>query len=97
MTYDPNELTIWSSGLSEQYHTFHQYDTTDSVATVRAANYITDAEARGMAVGDLVLVRVWDTTVRSGTLSAFQIMVVLSVGSSGADLSDGTAISITNT
>lgn len=97
MVYVPADLTIWSSGLSEQYWTMHVYDTTDSIATVRAANYITDAEARGMEVGDLVFVRVWQTSIRSGTLTAWQIMVVLSVGTSGADLSDGLAIPVTNT
>ena len=97
MVYVPSEFTLWSNSLSEQYWGAHVYHTTDTVATVRAANYISDAQARGVQVGDIVWVYVWDTTVRSGTLSAIQIMPVVAVTATGADLGDGTAISVTNT
>ena len=98
MTYSPDDLTIWSSGLSEQYWTAHVYDTTDSIATVRGVDYISDAGARGMSVGDLVLVRIWTGAIRTGTLSAIYLMPVLSISSQGAaDLADGTEIDTTNT
>ncbi len=67
------------------------YRNTDAVATVRAAGYVTNAKRLGMRSGDRVTyVKTDDNTV--------QEMTVLSIAANGsADLSDGTAISSTNT
>lgn len=67
---------------------------TDSVATVRATGFITDARDLGMQVGDLL--QYVDTDASPITL---QLMIVTAInGTTGAgDLSDGTAIDATNT
>lgn len=89
------------------------YDTADAVATVYAAGYITDAGSKGLRKGDLVLHRRWTTAVpaadsevktAAGSANIFlgmTWMVVMGLTASGneytADLSDGTAVSVTNT
>lgn len=64
------------------------YESDDASTVVRAINYITNAQELGMKVGDLVF--------HSGSGVA-HIYQVLAVASTGADLSDGTAIVVTNT
>lgn len=53
------------------------YSSTDDDSTVIAANYITNAAALGMRVGDAVMI--WDSTTPKGSL-AF-VTVVASTGS----------------
>jgi hypothetical protein len=69
------------------------YSSTDAVATVRAANYVTNARQLGMRVGDIVIV----TVTSSGVPTAVSLCVVMAVAAAGADLADGTSISVTNT
>lgn len=71
------------------------YKSTDAVASVRALNYITDAQLRGMRAGDIVFVAV--QSAAGAVPSAISICPVLAVVAAGADLSDGTSISVTNT
>lgn len=86
------------------------YDTPDAVATVYAAGYITDAWAKGMRKGDIVIHRRWTTAIpatdaevltAAGTANILlggTIMYVMGISTAGAaDLADGTAISVTNT
>lgn len=76
--YDPTISRQWS------------YKTTDVIATINTANYISDARLRGMSAGDTITV-----VVMSGaTVSAVYTCVVLSIGASGANLSDGVSISL---
>ena len=63
------------------------YQSDDAATVVRAADYITDAQELGMKVGDLVF--------QSGAVA--HIYQVVAVAATGADLSDGTAIVVTNT
>lgn len=49
---------------------------TDAIATVRAANFITDAKAKGMRVGDILIYA--DTTTPLVSLS--RVTVVASTG-----------------
>jgi hypothetical protein len=85
-------------------------DTPDAVATVYAAGYITDAWAKGMRKGDIVIHRRWTTSVpttdavvltAAGVANIFlgmTLMVVMGISTAGAaDLSDGTAVAVTNT
>lgn len=65
------------------------YESTDAIATVRAANYISNAQAVGMKARDIVIV--FDINVPTTSLCT-----VLTVGASGADLTDGTPLSETN-
>ena len=66
------------------------YESADNAASVRAANYFTNAQDLGMKVGDTVRVRDTDD-------NAVTIHTVLTVASSGADLTDGLAVGTTNT
>lgn len=108
MPYDTRYLSLKSHIPNEVGGQEWWYDTTDAISVVRAANYVSDALVRGMEKGDFVWVRVWSalpntsTAKQTGsgtapTLSAVQQMVVLGVASTGADLSDGSAITLTNT
>ncbi len=98
MVYNSDFVSLWQSGLSGQRFQTHVYDTTDAITTVRASGYITDAEAKGIQVGDLIHVRQWTTTEFTAPLIAYQLMIVVSIAADGsADLSDGTPISVTDT
>jgi hypothetical protein len=79
--YAPDTPRIWS------------YKSTDAMSTVRAANYIADAKLRGMRVGDIVYVH----QMTGAAVTAVTHSVVMAVTSSGADLSDGSTITVTNT
>lgn len=68
------------------------YQSADAATVVRGANYITNALRLGMKVGDIV--EVWDN---DSSPPAITIMTVVTVAAAGADLSDGTAITATNT
>jgi hypothetical protein len=69
----------------------------DAVSTVRGANFVSDAQARGLRKGDIVLYTKWDNISTKATCQGHTLLTVLTVGSSGADLSDGTAVDATNT
>lgn len=66
------------------------YSSADAIATVNTAGYITNGDALGMKVGDTVEVR--DTATPTTSLCT---VISVTAGSS-VDLSDGTAISQTN-
>lgn len=69
-TYEPEFSRVWV------------YQTTDSVATVRAANYFSDARAKMMRAGDIVFVVV----TSSGVPVASEILTVGAVSASGATM-----------
>lgn len=97
MAYDTTELKPLLAGMSGQHFNLWVYDTTDAVSTVRVDAYFSDGVKRGMNIGDLVICRVWGTSVRSGTLSACSWLTVLSKGTAAVDVSDGLAITLTDT
>ena len=69
------------------------YTTTDAATAVRVAGYISDARRRGMKAGDLVVSIKSDATPIS-----MQQHIVSAISAAGAaDLSDGSAITATNT
>ena len=68
---------------------------TDAPGDVDAANFISDALKRGMRKGDLVLYTQWSNSSKAA-VSAFQVHVVMAVASTGADLSSGQAVAVTN-
>lgn len=102
MAYQPMKLTtagpygqrVKSVNGQDGLPRLWSYMTDDSVATVRAAGYFADAFRRGMRKGDLV-----DVVVTSaGAVSAASLCRVMTcTKADGADLADGTAISVTNT
>ena len=99
MAYTPNELRLIVGGSMSNLSGVNiwSYDTTDAVAVVDTAGYISDATARGMKVGDLVLVRVFSSLATKTSISVFQQMWVVSITAGAANLTDGSAIAATNT
>ena len=103
MAYVPNGLSLIESGLSGQSWNHWLLDTPDAVTSARVDGYISDGQSRGMKVGDLVTMRQWTTFTsqynRAGPVLAVQLMVVASVSTSNdsVDLTDGTAVSVTDT
>jgi hypothetical protein len=99
MAYTPNELRLIVGGNMSNLSGVNiwSYDTTDAVTVVDTAGYISDATARGMKIGDLVLVRVFSSLATKTTISGFQQMWVISITSGAANLTDGSAIAATNT
>lgn len=70
------------------------YASTDAATAVRVAGYITNAKLLGMKAGDLV----WMIDTDASPIAA-QLMTVASVNATTgvADLTDGTAVTATNT
>lgn len=66
------------------------YESADAIATVNTAAYVSNGAALGMKVGDTVIVR--DTATPTTSLCT---VISVTAGSS-VDLSDGTAITQTN-
>lgn len=64
------------------------YKSADTIATVKAAGYFSDAAARGMQVGDVVLV--YDRTT-----PALSVAFVLSISAAGASTLDATPLTAT--
>lgn len=99
MAYASNELRLLVGGAMSNLSgpNIWSLDTADGLTTVDAAGYISDATARGVRVGDVVIVRVWSSLATKSSLSAASVMAVASITSGAANLTDGTAISVTNT
>ncbi len=102
MAYISDGLSLRQSGLSGQGYNEWNLDGEDSPAAARVSGYITDGEEKGLQVGDLVQLRQWtaytDQYTRTGPVLAYQLMIVVSISAAGVvDLSDGTAISLTDT
>ncbi len=93
-TVGPSGLMVNSVATQPLLPRLWTYQSADTMATVRAANYMSDAKQRGMKVNDLVLVV---TAADGAAATAVNLAVVMAVASTGADLADGTAISVTNT
>ena len=90
MAYDGSKLSCISVPLFDGTWNMWVYRSADAIATVRAAGYISDATKRGMSVRDIV----WVLDTNTPTTNICQ---VLAITAGAADLSDGTAISETNT
>ena len=89
MAYATANLSLMLEGIGGTTPQLWFYSSADAIATVRAANYISDAQARGMKARDIVIV--FDTNTPTTSLCT-----ALTVASTGADLTDGTALSETN-
>jgi len=87
-----NPPRITSQAVGSAAGSRWQYDSADAATTVRAAGYITDAEDLGMKVGEIV------EQIDSAGATVAHMYVVIAIAANGsADLSDGTAIVVTNT
>jgi hypothetical protein len=98
MAYVSSELRLLVSTLSSNAGTPQLWSLqgVDAVTDVDAANFISDAESRGMRKGDIVLYTKWDNISTKATCQGHHIFSVISVASTGADLSNGTAVTATN-
>jgi hypothetical protein len=80
-----------SQGIGGGYQNW-AYSSTDAGSAVDAANYFTNASSLGMQAGAVVRVLDSDASPLANTLHT-----VNSVASTGANLTDGVAITATNT
>ena len=71
-------------------------DSVDAIADINTAAYVSDGYTKGARKGDLVHVRIWDT-VGTGTVSAYHLCWVIAVTSPSIDLTDGLAVTATDT
>lgn len=110
MAYNTNHLRVKSTVPGPVPMKEWVYDTVDALADIYAAGYISDALKKGMLKGDLVIVRRWTTAVPAATselktaaavanvLVSMTLHWVIGISAAGAaDLTDGLAITATNT
>lgn len=89
MAYNSRGLSVAQSGLSGQHYQQWVLDTEDdwgnatTADTILNANYITDAQERGMQVGDPVFVRRWESYTDPYTRGDFETRA--SAATAGAD------------
>ncbi|WP_456389740.1 hypothetical protein [Profundibacter sp.] len=86
-----NQPSLLSSGIGGAFQLWF-YKSTDAATLVRASGYFTDGYELGMRAGDIVLQVDTDAAP-----IASQIMIVSSAVAGTVDLSDGTAITATDT
>lgn len=96
MAYSSANFRLITGGLSNSYYNEWLLDTTDTIATVNTSGYVSDGVTKGAGEGDLVKVRIWDT-IGTGDVSAFHLCWVIGTSGDGIDLTDGLAITATNT
>lgn len=87
-----NPPALMTQGLGGAGGAKWSYDSTDAATVVRVDGYITDAKDLGMKVGDTV--EQFDSA--GGTVAHTYAVVAIQADGS-ADLSDGTAIVVTDT
>lgn len=86
-TTNPPELVVGTQGFR-----IWAYKSTDAASAVRASGYFTNGYGLGMRAGDLVIVIDTDASP-----IAMQLCIVTSATASAVDLSDGTAVTATDT
>lgn len=100
MAYDPNGLILVRDALSGMGRKEWQLHSTDAIATVNTSNYVSDGVKRGMGQGDQVTVFT-RASLPSGAISAVNLCFVIDVGTGsdtmGVDLTDGLAVTATDT
>lgn len=80
MAYAGNNLSLVVEGIGGTSPNIWTYNSADTFATVKAANFITDAVARGMKVRDIVFIH--DTATPATTIAN-----ILTVPAAGATMS----------
>lgn len=92
MAYDTaNPPYITSQGIGTSRRTW-KYSSVDAVTLVRVAGYFTNAYALGMRAGDMVEVIDNDAS----PIAVSWCMCQTCTAAAGADLSDGSAMTVTN-
>ncbi len=80
MAYELEKLSALVSGLSGKSLNIWGYESSDTLAAVKAANYIADGQARRMNLGDVVYFRKVDG---AGVVTATHQMAVTAVQAAG--------------
>ena len=93
MAYDPAELALMAHGRNRKLYAYY---TTDTPATVDTSGYF-NAAAHMLDIGDVMLVVRVDDVDSIGSVSAVGWHVVLSNDGTTVDVSDATAIAVTDT
>lgn len=100
MAYEPTGLQLVVAGMSNTNNNTWVLNTTDAIATVNTSNYISDGVTRGVKQGDEVTVKV-RASLPLGAVSAifhcFVIDVATGADLKGVDLTDGLAVTATDT
>jgi hypothetical protein len=90
MAYNKDNLFLMTTPSYQGDFRFWTYKSTDAIATVNTAGYISNAKEMGMILYDLVLV------VDTATPTVNWCVVMAVDATTGvANLSDGTAVSVT--
>lgn len=71
-------------------------DTVDAIATVNTAAYVSDGVTKGALQGDIVWVRI-RASLPAGAVSAVHICFVIDTSGASIDLTDGLAVTATDT
>lgn len=98
MAFD--QTYLYRMGEMGNGNTLWSYMTADAITTVRGGGYIDSADDAfdQIRLGDVFLVSVRsDPSAGPAASSAVQLMTVVAKTASAIDLSDGTAIAVTNT
>lgn len=93
MAYDRNELVLMAHGRNRKLYAYY---TTDAPATVDTSGYF-NAAAAMLGVGDIVLVVQVDNVASIGSVTAAGWHIVVSNDGTTVDVSDATAIAVTDT
>lgn len=90
MAYVSSELRLLVGGAMSNLSgpNIWSLDTTDPKATVDTNGYVSDATARGMRVGDIVIMRQWSSLATKTSLTESGFMAVASITSGAANLTD---------
>ena len=94
MAFDKTQLTQMDQGNGFKQW---RYDTLDAAADVDTAGYFTGEAVDMMGVGDTLLRVTWASAIRTGTVSTAGWHIVLSNDGTTVDVSDTTAIAVTDT
>lgn len=93
MAYDANELVLMAHGRNRKLYAYY---TTDAPAAVDTSGYFDDAV--GMVdIGDVILVVQVDDVAAPGSVTAAGWHLVVANDGATVDVSDATAIAVTDT
>ena len=93
MAYDNANLTLLANGNG---FNLYRYDTLDAATAVDGAGYFDGQAPNMLNVGDLIFRTTWSTAVRTGTVSSAGWHIVLSNDGTTVDVSDTTAVGVTD-
>ena len=98
MAYVPSELRLMVTTMNGNSGTpqIWSLQGVDAHTAVDAADFITDALARGMRKGDIVFYTKWDVIATKATLENVTMHVVVTVDAGGADLSNIASVTMSN-